>query len=505
METHPIDGHLSLAELDHILNNSIPVTLSENARQRVQRCYDWMHRLLENNSKAYYGINTGFGALCNTVIPASQLQELQRNLVLSHACGAGNTLPDPIVKGMLFLKALGLSRGYSGVATSTVQLLLEFHNRGIYPVVYDTGSLGASGDLAPLAHVSLALIGEGYVSYNGTIRPSAEVLTECGLQPLVLQAKEGLALLNGTQFMTGVGTHILLRARKLWFAAHAVAALAAEGYDCRPEPFDAMIHTLRPHAGQQKSAALMRSLLEGSELIFSGAKDVQDPYSFRCIPQVHGGSWDAILHACNVFETEINSVTDNPLVVPEEEKVISGGNFHGQTLAITLDHLAIAISEMGSISERRIYRMISGKRNLPPCLIENAGLNSGFMILQYAAAALASKNKQLCTPASADSIESSLGQEDHVSMGANAAVQCLQVLENTERILGMELFAAYQAVKLRSGRASSPRVKAVMERAEAAGISKIEQDVLMQPIQDKAAEVVRNLHTLWNHEAIWSN
>lgn len=505
MNTHSIDGYISLAELDHILHSNTQVNLSENAVQRIQRCYDWMHRLLENNERAYYGINTGFGALCNTVIPAAQLRDLQRNLVLSHACGSGALMPDPIVKGMLFLKALGLSRGYSGVHKATVQLLLEFYNRGIYPLVYDTGSLGASGDLAPLAHVSLALIGEGFVSYNNQVRKAAEVLNECGLSPLVLEAKEGLALLNGTQFMTGTGTHVLLRARKLWFAAHAAAALAAEAYDCRPEPFDSVIHRLRPHAGQQKSAGLMRTLIEGSELIYSGEKDVQDPYSFRCISQVHGASWDAILHAGNVFETEINSVTDNPLVVPEEEKVISGGNFHGQTLAITLDHLAIAISEMGSISERRIYRLISGKRGLPACLIQNPGLNSGFMILQYAAAALASKNKQLCTPASADSIESSLGQEDHVSMGANAAVQCLQVLENTERILGMELFAAYQALKLRSGRASSPRVQEVIQRIEEAGLYKLEQDTLMQPLQDKAAEVIRNLHTLWHHEHIWTN
>lgn len=505
MDIYPIDGHLSLAGLDRILNENKKAGLSSNARARVQHCYDWMHRLLRDSDKAYYGINTGFGALCNTIIPAGQLRDLQRNLVLSHACGTGSLLPASVVKNMLLLKALGLARGYSGVHTATIELLLEFYNRDIYPLVYDAGSLGASGDLAPLAHISLALIGEGEVMYRGQVRSAAGVLEECGLKPLVLEAKEGLALLNGTQFMTGIGTHILLRARKLWFAAHATAALSAEGYDCRPEPFDAVIHSLRPHAGQQKSAALMRELIRDSELIFSGTKEVQDPYSFRCIPQVHGASWDVILHASRVFETEINSVTDNPLVIPEEEKIISGGNFHGQTLAISLDHLAIAISETGSISERRIYRMISGKRGLPACLIENAGVNSGFMILQYAAAALASRNKQLCTPASADSIESSLGQEDHVSMGANAAVQCLQVLENTERILGMELFAACQALKLRSGRNSSPMIQDIIRRAEEAGIYKLETDTYMQPLQDKAAGVVRNLHTLWNHETIWAD
>jgi len=504
MSTYQINKHISLKELAD-LGKFSKVELGEEAKNNTQKCYDWMHGLLENSDHAYYGINTGFGALCNTVVPKEKLGQLQYNLVVSHACGAGKIIAPEIVKQMLFLKALGLSKGHSGVDVKTVQFLLDLYNNNIIPVVYEAGSLGASGDLAPLAHLSLPLIGEGEVFFEGKIYPSKEILDKFNLKPISLQAKEGLALLNGTQFMSGIGTHIYIRARRLWHTAHAIAALSAEAFNCRHEAFDSAVYRLRPHAGQIKSAELMRTLIEGSEYIFTGNKDVQDPYSFRCIPQVHGASWDVLLHAGKIFETEINSVTDNPLIVPEEEKIISGGNFHGQTLAITLDHLAIAISEMGSISERRIYRLISGKRDLPPCLVENPGINSGFMIVQYTAAALASKNKQLCTPASADSIESSLGQEDHVSMGANAAVQCLDVLENTERILGMELLAAYQGLLLRTKKTQSPFTAKLVQKLEAAGISKIVDDVYMHPRMEKAFQLVKELYSIFDNDQIWKD
>ncbi len=501
---YEINQHISLRELSN-LPNFDGIAIHEEAAGRIQNCYNWLHDLLRSSDKAYYGINTGFGALCNTVVHKDQLGQLQKNLVLSHACGTGNELSPEIVKNMLFLKALGLSKGYSGVHKDTVDLLVEFYNRDIIPVLYEAGSLGASGDLAPLAHLSLALIGEGEVWHKGKKKAAGEILAEHQLTPLQLKAKEGLALLNGTQFMTGVGTHIYIRFRRLWHAAHAVAALSAEAYNCRHEAFDPAVHRLRPHAGQIKSAALMRDLFNQSAYIFEGEKDVQDPYSFRCIPQVHGASWDALLHAGKIFETEINAVTDNPLIVPEENKVISGGNFHGQTLAITLDQLCIAISEMGSISERRIYRLISGKRNLPACLIENPGMNSGFMIVQYAAASLASKNKQYCSPASADSIESSLGQEDHVSMGANAAIQCLEVLENTERILGMELLAAYQGIELREKKNHSEMTQKVMHILKEAGLEKIESDMYMHPLMETAHQLVKKLHQIWNEDEIWTD
>lgn len=501
---YQIGSHLSLQELSNISNFS-KVELSTDATNKTQACFDWLHQLLAQSDKAFYGINTGFGALCNTVIPKDQLGQLQTNLVISHACGAGKIIAPEIVRQMLFLKALGLSKGHSGVHQQTVNLLLDLYNHHITPVVYEAGSLGASGDLAPLAHMSLPLIGKGEVWFEGKIYPSTQILQKFNLQPIQLQAKEGLALLNGTQFMSGIGTHIHARARKLWFTAHAIAALSAEAYNCRHEAMDPAVHRLRAHRGQIKSAELMRQLFEGSAYIFTGEKDVQDPYSFRCIPQVHGATWDVILHAGKVFETEINAVTDNPLIVPEEEKIISGGNFHGQTLAITLDHLAIAISELGSISERRIYRMISGKRNLPACLIENPGINSGFMIVQYAAASLASKNKQLCTPASADSIESSLGQEDHVSMGANAAVQCLELLENVERILGMELLSAFQGINLRPEKTHSPLCAKIIRILNEAGLAKIEQDIYMHPLMETAHGIVKELHTIWTDEEIWND
>jgi histidine ammonia-lyase len=330
-----------------------------------------------------------------------------------------------------------------------VQRLVDFYNNDVLPVIYNQGSLGASGDLAPLAHLSLPLLGEGEVYFEGFRQPTKKVLEKFGWEPIVLQSKEGLALLNGTQFMSSYGCYILLKAMKYSYFADVIAAISLEGFDGRIEPFNELIHYVRPHKGQISTAKRMSELLEGSQIIAQPKQHVQDPYSFRCIPQVHGASKDTIDYVKKVFKTEINSVTDNPNIFVGEDLIISGGNFHGQPLALALDFLAIALSELGSISERRTYQLISGLRGLPAFLVDNPGLNSGFMIPQYTAASIASQNKQLATPACVDSIVSSNGQEDHVSMGANAATKCLRIMDNLERILAIELMNASQAIEFR--------------------------------------------------------
>jgi histidine ammonia-lyase len=338
----------------------------------------------------------------------------------------------------------------------TVQRLADFYNNDILPVVYTYGSLGASGDLAPLAHMSLPLLGMGDVDVKGVRRKAEEVIKEMGWEPIDLQSKEGLALLNGTQFMSAYGVHLCMRVFKLSLLADIIGALSLDAFDGRIEPFHELIQQIRPHQGQIITARRIRWLLEGSELINRKKAHVQDPYSFRCIPQVHGASKDSINYVAYVFRNEINSVTDNPTIFPEEEMIISAGNFHGQPLALALDNLAIAMSELGNISERRTYQLLSGTRGLPPFLVANPGLNSGFMIPQYTAASMVSHNKQLCTPSSVDSIESSQGQEDHVSMGANAATKAYRVMLNLERILAIELYNAAQALEFRRPARTSP-------------------------------------------------
>ena len=350
---------------------------------------------------------------------------------------------------MLLLKIQALSYGNSGVQLATVERLIHFYNEDALPVIYTQGSLGASGDLAPLAHLALPLIGEGELYFKGERLTAKAYLAKAGLEPLTLQSKEGLALINGTQFMAAYGVHILNRALKLSVLTDMVGALSADAFNCRIDPFKSLSHEIRPHKGQLATAKRIYNLLCDSEIINQDNKQVQDPYSFRCMPQVHGASRDAIDYACGVFDVEINAVTDNPNIFPEEDEIISAGNFHGQPLALALDFMSIALAELGSISERRTYQLISGQRGLPNFLVKNAGLNSGLMIPQYTAAAIASENKQLATPASVDSIVSSNGQEDHVSMGANAATKCLRVMANVERIIAIELLNAAQALEFR--------------------------------------------------------
>jgi histidine ammonia-lyase len=451
METiHYISSDLlSIEMINEIVFQGKQLALSEEAIVNIEKCRKYLDDKMKSNSEPIYGINTGFGSLCNVKISNENLSKLQENLVKSHACGTGEEVPHEIVKIMLLLKIQSLSYGHSGVQLVTVQRLIDFYNNDIFPVIYTQGSLGASGDLAPLAHLSLPLLGEGEVFLDGFRQPAAKVLEKFGWEPIVLQSKEGLALLNGTQFMSAYGVYCLIKAEKISYFADVIGALSLEGFDGRIEPFTDLIHLVRPHKGQVQTAERMRDFLEDSEIIAQPKAHVQDPYSFRCIPQVHGASKDAIDYVKKVFRTEINSVTDNPNVFVGEDLILSGGNFHGQPLALALDFLGIALSELGSISERRTYQLISGLRGLPAFLVNDPGLNSGFMIPQYTAASIASQNKQLATPASIDSIVSSNGQEDHVSMGANAATKTLRIVENVERILAIELLNGSQALEYR--------------------------------------------------------
>lgn len=453
-----------LDQIDHLIRTHEKIHLSVEAEKRIQHCRNYLDDKMENSNEVIYGINTGFGALYNKTISKEDLGKLQVNLVMSHACGQGEKVPVPLVKLMLFLKAQALSYGNSGTQVKTVQRLIDMYNHDIIPVVYQQGSLGASGDLAPLAHMSLPLLGLGEVYYKDKIVPSQQVLTEMGWDALNLKSKEGLALLNGTQFMSSYGVHSLIKAAKLSELSDVIAAISLDAFDGRIEPFHERIHQIRKHKGQVISAKRISKLLQGSELINRPKEHVQDPYSFRCVPQVHGASKDTIIYVASVIEHEINSVTDNPTVFPDEDLVISAGNFHGQPLALAMDFLSIALAELGSISEKRTYQLISGKRGLPSFLVANPGLNSGFMIPQYTAASIVSQNKQLATPASVDSIESSQHQEDHVSMGANAATKLYKVADNLERILAIELFNAAQAMDFRKPAKTSPELQNFLER-----------------------------------------
>jgi len=462
--THYISSDLlSIDMINEIVFQGKQLALSEEAIVNIEKCRKYLDDKMQSNSTPIYGINTGFGSMCNVKISNENLSKLQENLVKSHACGTGEEVPHEIVKIMLLLKIQSLSYGHSGVQLVTVQRLIDFYNNDIFPVIYTQGSLGASGDLAPLAHLSLPLLGEGEVYLDGFRQPASKVLAKFGWEPIVLQSKEGLALLNGTQFMSAYGVYCLIKAEKISYLADVIGAVSLEGFDGRIEPFTDLIHLVRPHKGQVQTAERMRDFLEDSQIIAQPKVHVQDPYSFRCIPQVHGASKDTIDYVKKVFRTEINSVTDNPNIFVGEDLIISGGNFHGQPLALALDFLGIALSELGSISERRTYQLISGLRNLPAFLVNDPGLNSGFMIPQYTAASIASQNKQLATPSSIDSIVSSNGQEDHVSMGANAATKTLRIVENVERILAIELLNGSQALEFRRPLKSSEFIESFVK------------------------------------------
>lgn len=463
MKIHTIGPErVTFDSMPDIIQGTAKLELGREARSRIEKCRKYLDQRLEGGNETIYGINTGFGSLYDRVISKADLGKLQVNLVKSHACGVGEEVPAEIVRLMLFLKAQSLSYGNSGVQTETVQSLLDLYNHDALPVVFQYGSLGASGDLAPLAHLVLPILGLGEVRHKGEVRPSGIVLKELGLNPIDLKSKEGLALLNGTQFMSAYGVYLCITVFKLSNLADVTGALSLDAFDGRIEPFHDLIQAIRPYEGQRITAQRVRRILEGSELICREKAHVQDPYSFRCIPQVHGASKDSIKYVAYVFENEINSVTDNPTIFPDEDMIISAGNFHGQPLALALDNLAIAMSELGNISERRTYQLVSGNRGLPPFLVANPGLNSGFMIPQYTAASMVSHNKQLCTPSSVDSIESSQGQEDHVSMGANAATKAFKVAENLERILAIEFYNAAQAMDFRRPAKTSPYLEEIL-------------------------------------------
>jgi len=487
------NNHLSLERLKSILYNHEKLELGDEARNAIVKCRSYLDSKMEDISRPVYGITTGFGSLYNVTIPTDQLSQLQYNLVVSHACGAGETVRPDIVRLMLLLKAQSLSYGHSGAQLITVQRLLDMFNNDILPVVYQQGSLGASGDLAPLAHLSLPLIGLGEVLYKGRIRQSKEVWDEMGWEPITLQSKEGLALLNGTQFMSAHAIWSLIQCHRLSEWADKIGAMSLEAYDGRIEPFLPLTHQLRPHKGQIDTAARFMRLLDGSELIRRPKEHVQDPYSFRCIPQVHGAVKDNCRYVESVIENEINSATDNPNIFPDEDMIISAGNFHGEPIAIPMDTLAIAMSELANISERRVFRLISGQRGLPKFLVANPGLNSGFMIPQYTAASIVSQNKGLCWPASVDSIPSSQGQEDHVSMGSNSATKLVRVVENCETVLAIELFNAAQALEFRhqeAGGKSSPAIEKIFEDYRKV-VPFIDNDEYMHPLIQKSIEFIR--------------
>ena len=451
--------HLTIDKIAEIIRGGYKIELSDDARQRIIHCREYLDKKVAESEVPIYGVTTGFGSLCKISISEDQLSQLQINLMMSHACGVGERVRNEIVKIMILLKVQSLSSGFSGSKLDTVERLIDFFNNDIYPIVYQQGSVGASGDLVPLAHMCLPLCGLGEVEYKGQIMSGEEMNRQMGWEPIRLGSKEGLALLNGTQNMSAHAVWSLINAKRLIEWGDKIAAMSFEAYDGRVEPFTLAVHTVRPHKGQIDTANKMRELLEGSEMTKQHKENVQDPYSFRCIPQVHGTVKDTFEYVSSVIDTEINSATDNPTVCPDEDLIISAGNFHGEPIALPMDFMAIALNELGSISERRTYKLVSGTRNLPSFLVAKPGVNSGFMIPQYTAAAIASQSKTLCMPSSADTIPTSQGQEDHVSMGANAATKLVRVVENTERILAIELFNAAQAMEFRRPLKSSPVIE----------------------------------------------
>lgn len=481
---------LTVSDVDNIISNKLKIKLSEDAVSKIVSCRSFLDKKLASDPNPIYGINTGFGSLCDIKISDSNLSQLQENLVKSHACGCGEIISNEVVKIMLLLKIKSLSLGYSGVHLDTVNRLVDFYNNDILPVIYEQGSLGASGDLAPLAHLALPLIGLGQVSFEGEIVASSSVLERFNWPPIKLKSKEGLALLNGTQFMSAYGIYNLIKAQQLLKISDCVGALSLDAFDCRLEPFNSLIHKIRPHQGQILTAKIICDLLHGSSISASRKIHVQDPYSFRCIPQVHGASRDAINYVISVFEIEINAVTDNPNIFENEDVILSGGNFHGQPLALAIDFLKIAIAEIANISERRTFQLVSGKRDLPAFLIHNPGLNSGFMIPQYTAASIVSLNKQLCSPSSVDSIVSSNGQEDHVSMGANAAVLLSKVVNNSFSVMAIELLCAAQAIDLRKPQKTSKRLELLLS-AYRNDVSYLNEDEVMFDIIEKSKQFIQ--------------
>lgn len=492
MPTHHISSDwLTIDRVSQILQHNERLALSDEAVERITACREYLDDKMETATEPIYGITTGFGSLCNISIDRQQLTQLQKNLVMSHACSVGEPVPPIVVRLMMLLKIQSLSYGNSGVQLATVSRLVDMYNEGMLPRVCTQGSLGASGDLAPLACLSLPLLGLGDVDFRGRRMPASDALAMMGWEPIELESKEGLALLNGTQFMSAYGVWSIINARRLSLLADKIGALSLDAFDGRIEPFCAPVNEVRHHPGQIETAAIMRHWLEGSEIIHQPKAHVQDPYSFRCIPQVHGAAKDTLAYVAEVLEREINAPTDNPTIFPELDLIVSAGNFHGEPIALPMDFLTVAVSELGNISERRVYCLISGKRGLPSFLVANPGVNSGFMIPQYAAASIVNNSKGHCWPTSCDSIPSSQGQEDHVSMGSNSAVKLLKVVENTERVLAIELFNAAQALQFRRPLHTSPALEKWVEEYRKV-VPFITEDTVMYPYIEASVEFIRN-------------
>lgn len=485
------DNDIDLEQINTLLNQPSELHLSYQTINKITHCHNYLQHKTTTSNQLFYGINTGFGFLQNVAINKHQTQELQYNLLMSHACGLGNEVPKEIVLLMLFLKIKSLSYGHSGVQLVTIQRLIDLYNNNILPVVFTQGSLGASGDLSPLSHLCLPIIGMGKVNFNNAVINTDELYQKLKWEPIALQSKEGLALINGTQFMSAYGIFCLHKTKKLLEWANIIAAISLDAFNGSLEPFHPSIHRIRKQKGQIKVATTILALLQQSEIAAQPKNTVQDPYSFRCIPQVHGATYDTYEFVMNTFLNEINAVTDNPNIFPDEDLILSGGNFHGQPLALALDYLTIAMSEIANISERRTYQLISGQRNLPLFLIQNPGLHSGFMIPQYTAASIVSQNKQLCTPASVDSISSSNNQEDHVSMGANAATKCFQVIENVEKVLAIELLCAAQALAFRKPQKTAPSLQKIVNDFQAI-IPFNNQDRVLHNDMVKAIDFLKN-------------
>jgi histidine ammonia-lyase len=489
MKTLEITNDLNFSDIEFFIKQKPNIVISDMSLENVKKCRLWLDEQMASDTRPIYGINTGFGALCNIKIEHSDIQKLQENLIVSHACGVGDIVPDEIVRLMLLLKIQNLSYGHSAVQVETIQLMAAMLNNNILPVVYEQGSLGASGDLAPLAHLCLPLLGMGEVKLNGQLMPAADALKVVGLKPVKLQSKEGLALLNGTQFMLAYGVYVMIEARKLLRWADCIGSLSLDAFMGLLGPFNLLVHEVRPHPGQIETARRILEILKGSQLIEMEKEHVQDPYSFRCMPQVHGASRDAANYVERVLEIEMNSVTDNPTIFPDDDFIVSAGNFHGQPLALALDFMGIALSEIANISERRTYQLICGKRGLPQFLVANPGLNSGFMIPQYTAASIVSQNKVLAHPASVDSIESSQGQEDHVSMGSISATKLLKIMDNVKRVLAIELFNSAQAIEFRRPKKTSPLLEEILLHYRKV-VPFLENDVVMYPLIHKSIEFI---------------
>lgn len=488
-------GQLTYDLIEKILKENLKLVLSDDARKKIQHCRDYLDKKTDENTVPIYGVTTGFGSLCNKHISREELTILQENLVKSHSCSVGTPVDKVVVKLMLLLKAHALSMGFSGVQVVTVQRIIDFYNNEIYPIVYDRGSLGASGDLSPLANLFLPLIGEGEVMYKGERLLGSQILDKFGWEPIKLQSKEGLALLNGTQFMSANGIKALIDGWHMVNCFDLFGAMSLEAFEGRIEPFWNCIQQVRPHPGQIETGEVFRKILEGSEIISIEKPWVQDPYSFRCIPQVHGAVKDAMHHVTEVLHIEINSVTDNPTVFPDEDLVVSGGNFHGEPIALVFDYMGVALHELGNISERRVAQLILGLRGLPEFLVAKPGLNSGFMIPQYAAASVVSQNKMYSWPASCDSIVSSNGQEDLVSMGANSATKLHKIIDNLKIVAAIELMNAAQGIDFRRPLKSSPLIESVME-AYRKEVPFVEEDVVMKEY------IAKTMHFLDNFDVV---